>query len=512
MKKTALTTICILILFAACKKDDTSSGTPNMRIATTYNPYGVNPLCAQLDIEADVPGKIRVEVIGRDGEASNIAHTFDEIATSHSVPVLGLYPQYQNTILVNYLSADDSVLEEKEISIVTQEIPDVFSDIIVDIRQIDKMEPGLTLVSYRGVYNPNMPFMMDAYGKIRWILDYSNYPPLQQLFYDVGLERLQNGNFYFGNSATRSIHEVGVYGELINTWSTEPYDFHHNVQEKPNGNFLLTATDPNSTHLNGNLTHKDLVIEIDRQSGSIINVWDLKESLDEYRTAWVYVLNNSPMDWVHGNAVIYDESDNTIIVSCQRQGVFKLTQDNQVVWILGTHLGWGTNRQGADLNNYLLTPLDASGNSITDQDILDGFDNHMDFEWNWFQHAPMIMPNGNIMLFDNGGFRNYAAFPKYSRAVEYAIDDDAKTIQQIWQYGKERGEDTYSSLVSDVDYLPETGHILFSPGWGVDNGDGLLGGKIIELDYQTKEVIFEARLSGVDDFQFHRAERLSIYP
>ena len=286
---------------------------------------------------------------------------------------------------------------------------------------------------------------------------------------EVGIERLQNGNFYFGESRSNAIYEIDAYGEVLNSWDVSPYEFHHNVQEKPNGNFLLTANDVGSIHLNGNQTHKDQVIEIDRQGGGIINAWDLKESLNENRTVWGANVGDAVIDWAHGNAVIFDESDNTIIVSCQRQGLIKLDSENNVVWILAPHLLWGQNRRDEILSNYLLTPLDAASNPITDEDILNGYTNHPDFEWNWYQHAPKLLPNGNLIVFDNGNWRNYTDIEKYSRVVEYEINHTEKTIRQVWQYGKERNTETFSSLVSDVDYLPQTGNILFSPGYKTDN-------------------------------------------
>jgi len=483
---------------------------PEWELSTTINPAGVNPLCAKLNISATVAGMVKIEVVGQDGEQSNIVHTFEDIAREDSIPILGLYPDYQNVIQVSLLDESGVELLNEELQITTSSIPDLATQIDIDVRKSDKMEPGLTLISYRGLSNPHTPFMIDAFGKIRWILDYSNHPFLSELYYDVGIERLQNGNFYFGESRTDAIYEIDVYGEVVNSWNLAPYEFHHNVQEKPNGNFLLTAHSNNSVHLNGTLTEKDQIIEIDREGSGIINEWDLKESLNENRAIWGANLGGFPIDWAHGNAVLFDESDNTIIVSCQRQGLIKLDNENNVMWILAPHREWGMNRKGDDLNDYLLSPLDAASNPITDTDVLNGYTNHPDFEWNWYQHAPMLMPNGNIMLFDNGNLRNYSSGINYSRAVEYQINETEKTVRQIWQYGKERGTETFSSLVSDVDYLSETNHVLFSPGYKAENGNGK-GGKIVELDYVSKEIVFEARLTGASSFQFHRAERLSLY-
>ena len=55
---------------------------------------------------------------------------------------------------------------------------------------------------------------------------------------------------------------------------------------------------------------------------------------------------------------------------------------------------------------------------------------------------------------------------KYSRAVIYKIDQNKMTVQQIWEYGKERGFEWYSPITSLVEYQtdkiqhqgPEPGH------------------------------------------------------
>ncbi|MDP4236782.1 MAG: aryl-sulfate sulfotransferase, partial [Bacteroidota bacterium] len=48
------------------------------------------------------------------------------------------------------------------------------------------------------------------------------------------------------------------------------------------------------------------------------------------------------------------------------------------------------------------------------------------------QHAVRRLLNGNIIMFDNGNFHN-TAMP-FSRAVEYKLDEKAKTATQVWEY------------------------------------------------------------------------------
>jgi len=87
------------------------------------------------------------------------------------------------------------------------------------------------------------------------------------------------------------------------------------------------------------------------------------------------------------------------------------------------------------------------------------------------------------------------------------------TVRQIWQYGKERSNTTYSTIVSDVDHLPQKNNILFSSGRCDFDEENMRGGRVVEIDYATQEVVFEAFVQGgYFDLQFHRTERLSIYP
>ncbi len=285
------------------------------------------------------------------------------------------------------------------------------------------------------------------------------------------------------------------------------YSFHHEVTEKPNGNFLVTV------NKDGLSTVEDHIIEIDRESKDIINEWDLRESLDPERTAWPISFGDIAVDWFHANALYYDDTDNTIVVSGRSQGTVKLTEKNEVVWIIAPHKGWETSGNGTDLNQFLLTPLNSANQPITDEEILLGNTNHPDFEWAWYQHAPLRMPNGNVMLFDNGDNRNYGSGALYSPAVEYEIDKENRTIKQVWLYGKERGEETFSRIVSDVDYDPDQNHMFFVPG-AVSFG-GVQYGKSIELDYGSKVIVFEATIlppeAAFGIITLHRTERMKIY-
>lgn len=510
-----LAPLMAVLIITGCK--DNSSGPLGSDVEiisdeVNVNPSGVAPLTAVIDLETSVDVSVSLKVTGINGPDSDITHNFEQVGQQMQISVLGLYPDFENTVELSFKDKNGADLGTKTYTIQTPPLSADMPEVEINTADRSQMIEGLNFVSYfghrvNGDPTPQRPFMFDSYGNIRWYLNFSSNPTLSGLFYDDGMERLQNGNLYFGDGNTNKIYEINMLGEIVNTWDMPGYGFHHEVKEKPDGNFIVTV------NKFGIGTVEDHIIEIDRSSGQIINVWNLRESLDQNRTAWDTNLADISEDWFHANALYYDETDDTIVVSGRTQGVVKLTENNEVVWIIAPHKEWTTSGNGTDLSQFLLQPLDSQGQEITDQAILAGDQNHPDFEWSWYQHAPLRMPNGNVMLYDNGDNRNYGTSAQYSRAVEYNIDETDMTIEQVWTYGKNRGNATYSRIVSDVDYFENANHVFFIPG-AVNSGNKY--GKTIEIDYDTKNVIFEATITSPAAafglITLHRTERMPMYP
>ena len=102
------------------------------------------------------------------------------------------------------------------------------------------------------------------------------------------------------------------------------------IEKEPGGN-LIVAVDKY-----GPLTVEDHIIEVDRESGAIVNEWDLREILDMGRTTYA----EDPEDWLHMNSVWYDATDDALVISGRNQtAVVKFTTDGELVWILGVSSG-----------------------------------------------------------------------------------------------------------------------------------------------------------------------------
>ncbi|MEM6344681.1 MAG: aryl-sulfate sulfotransferase [Bacteroidota bacterium] len=500
-------------LLGACKQTPVIKPLSFSELEIVLNPTERSPLGALISLKTDAPASSQLRIIGKNGALSDVIHAVSALTQDHQWTVVGLYADYLNQVEISFFDAAGLEIGKDTFEIQTEPLIADMPEIEIRLAQAAAMTPGMNLVSYFGYdqnFLPLRAFMFDTYGDIRWYLDYKDDPRLSNLFYDTGLNRLQNGNLFFGNNNKDSIYEIDMLGAIQNAWGLEGYKFHHMVIEKPNGNFLLTATDPNKP------TVEDIVLELDRTSGNIANLWDLNESLDNSRRAWPTDLHDLEVDWFHGNGLAYDQADGGIIVSGRSQCTVKLSPNNEVIWIIAPHKDWQQAGNGEDLNQYLLQPLDAQGNAITDSLVLEGQVDHPDFAWAWYQHSPVVLPNGNLLLFDNGDNRNYQGNGpnSYSRSVEYKIDAAAKTIQQVWDFGEENGAAGFSRVVSKTTYSVPDDHVFLSPGAISFNGEAY--GLVQEIDRPNDALIFEAKVippvAAFGILTFHNSQRLSLYP
>jgi hypothetical protein len=85
-----------------------------------------------------------------------------------------------------------------------------------------------------------------------------------------------------------------------------------------------------------------------------------------------------------------------------------------------------------------------------------------EFDWPYGQHSPALLPNGDLMLFDNGASRHFKGYcGSFSRAVIYRIDEAAMTVRQIGQFILSKAES--SCYCSNTQQLPTTGNIIVQP-------------------------------------------------
>ena len=444
------------------------------------DPYDASPLTALVLFETDEEVEPTITIIGKD-ELTTYTYKSKK-SNKHYLPIYGLYADYENTIIIEYGDV------RKEFTIKTNPLPDHF--ILPTSIKADKEKLSNDLY----FFTPSSRGYTCAYdtnGDVRWYLtNYAiwNINKLKNGHMLVSTERLINVPYYM-----TGLYEIDMFGKIYNEYSLDG-GYHHDYYEMPNGNLLVASDNFNSDEG----TVEDYIVEIDRQNGNIVKKFDLKNILnmeDGKSENW------SSYDWFHNNAVWYDEKTNSITLSGRHQdAVINISYETgNLNWIIGDSTNWSSEYQ-----KYFFKPIGDN------------------FEWQWSQHAAMITPEGYVFLFDNGNNKskikeNYvSAENSYSRGVMYKIDTNNMTIEQIYEYGKERGSEFYSPYISDVDYLDENHYIIHSGGIVYVDGKNSnqpagLGGadKLVSdtVEILNDEIIFEIVLPTNN----YRVEKMNFY-
>lgn len=483
------------------------------------NPSGYNPLAALVDVALPTYGRIKVSVQGKNGEAGTITHLCQDGTPRQRVPIFGLYPNHNNEVKLTFTDLEGKERGSTIVHIRTEAIPILdFPKWKVIKNELGKMEYGVNLINYPGQSDADvsMPYMIDNEGELRWLLLLKASNELQRLSFSIGLKRTKNGNFIAGDQSKARVVEIDMFGNLKRQWDLEKlgYTFHHEITEAANGNFLITVSKSSARLRNGSPRMNDHIIELNPTTGAVINEWDLANQLDTSRyvkpdgiTPPEFAQNAN--NWAHNNAIA--EMGNNLLATVRYQGIYNFSRSGQVQWIISPHKLWGERYR-----SLLLKPVAEDGSVITDEEVINGDKQILGFDWPWGPHTPIAMSEDRILVFDNGYNRNWIpnfnpGVTNYSRIVEYKIDLPNKTVQQLWSYGKERGRAGFSQAVSGVQYLQHTGNVLFCPGMGVQTSIGG-GGRVVEVNPKSGEVVFELEITIGSGFAFHRVTRMSLYP
>jgi len=200
-------------------------------------------------------------------------------------------------------------------------------------------------------------------------------------------------------------------------WEVRHPDHHHDGIRLRNGNVLLTclARLPHDlvgkikgglpgTEDNGEM-YGDYLVEMTIDGRSVWE-WRTWEHLDpeadritavqDQRDVWAYV--NGLAEMPNGDIVVSTRQNSTVIIIDRKT--------EKIIWKLGA------------------PPLSG-------------------------QHAPTPLPNGNLLLFDNGPHRLDHTMP-FSRVIEV----DLATKQIVWKYQEEREYEFFSPRISNAQRLP----------------------------------------------------------
>jgi len=450
------------------------------------NPYLINPLAAMILFKTDKPAKAVLTIHGKRNDREDIVHEFPE-GTSHALPVLGLYEGMKTRVTVAL-----STGEAKDFMIESQPLPKGICRCRNVATSLDYFGTNWMFLTPAG---KNLPTAFDYQGDIRWILT-------ENTMFDI--KRVKNGNIITGSSRfchmpynSTGLIELNLLGKIYKEYRM-PGCYHHDHFEMPDGNLLVCTQDFSRD------TVEDMLVLLDRETGEVLRSWDYRNMLPQDVAGSG---SQDHHDWFHNNAVWWNEKDNSITISGRHQdAVVNFDYETgKVNWIVGDPEGWPE-----DMQKYFFKPVGDLSK----------------FDWQYEQHACVICPDGDVMCFDNGHWRskNKEKYLKnrdnFSRGVRYRIDTKKMEIEQVWQYGKELGQDFFSPYICNVEYYGEGHYLVHSGGIGWDHGwaSEKLGAYIklddegYDINSKTVELKDDVVMYYLEvDGNFYRAEKLSPY-
>lgn len=238
--------------------------------------------------------------------------------------------------------------------------------------------------------------------------------------------QIPNGTFlgkspFMGGAAL----EMDWNGRIL--WEVRREDHHHDGRLLRNGNLILICAKelPDDiaarvkggragTEADGRKIWADYLVEV-TTAGQVVWEWRTWEHLDP----WIDELTAAQDDrseWTHANAVV-EQPDGHLLVSFRNiSTVIRIDRGTgKIVWKLGA------------------PPLSG-------------------------QHAPTLLSNGHVLIFDNGPHRLDESFP-FSRVIEV----NPATNEIVWKYQEPRPYNFFSPRISNAQRLPN-GNTLVNEG------------------------------------------------
>lgn len=301
------------------------------------DPYNQAPLTALALFYTNDELRVRCTVKGKK-KNSNYSYMIDP-AREHRIPIIGLYPAYQNQVSLELIDENDNVIKERIIEIITDKLPAGLRKIVSCKQRTGKSVYDMFLIS-GGLQIKTLAF--DDRGSVRYYL--------RRQTKAYGIFPLSNGNFIYMEkwidvpcysvSQSCMMYEMDYMGRIYKTYFYKN-GFHHCVREmEPGGNIIL-----GSNSMEG--FEENRVIELDRKTGELVDFLDLNVFFDDN-----YGLGPG---YIHLNAVSYYPKDHSVIVSMRNNHtVAKIDwKTKELKWIMSHP----ENYKGSPLEKKLLKPV-----------------------------------------------------------------------------------------------------------------------------------------------------------
>ena len=365
----------------------------------------VNALIAWVTVSLSDEARVQIEYWNEG--AGRFRAPLSEPAVNHYLPVVRLRAgtTYEYSIGVEGPEGEIAFRAGDGGEFTTRELPEALG------RYSHRVEGRSTQQLILGDFMLHLVFWDDD-GQIVW---YYSVPEGTQ---GIGaIKRTADGNLRWEawRCCLREVSPTAEQvGEIIYDIEQEQSSPHHDYWVLDDGRILsiteenVEVADPANAEGDPITVVTDVLLAWDPVSGSSERVWEAVDAWEielpdmdswEWQVAW----GESQFRWTHANSMQIRPRGNVILSLRSQRKIVSLSPDLQTVeWELG-----------------------GIGSDFSFPEPSDQF---------YAQHAATELPNGNILMFDNGNLRPEAEGGNYSRALELRLDKDAGTAVKAWEH------------------------------------------------------------------------------
>jgi hypothetical protein len=433
-------------------------------ITTDIQPNPNNVLSAIVNVRARNATTIAVEY-GTDSKFQHSTPAFRMDQDNIQIPVLGLPA---NTTLLARVVATSTSGQQTKGEAFTFTTPAPPNDLpALSVLTNQSPHSGFVMLGFTGssANSANSyALMLDTSGRVVWYQQFQ--APV------VDFQKQPNGNYTVYSSlhgAPSHFYELDRLGNVLREFAASEGRTTgvHELRLSEGGYSLygLEFRTMDLSALGGRVeaSVRGNVIEYHRMNQSPL-FWRTLDHLDVSEAMPDLNLQGAEVNPWHCNAIDIDRDGHVLVSFRNSDMIVKInSQTGGIIW-----------RLGGKKNQF--TFID---------DPLHGFSH---------QHGVRRLANGNIILFDNGNLHS----PPASRAVEYALDENAKTARLVWEYRHE--PPLFGSALGFAQRLPN-GNTLINYG---------TARRIIEVD-QAGTKVWEVTNDEPNPFAYRAFRIDSLY-
>ena len=446
-------------------------GGPPSVLAHRAAPHPQNALIIEMQITLDGPAQVFIEY--ENPQAGQFVTALSAPAIEHRLPIVRLRPETAYAYAIGVRGGGGQVAYGPSGEFTTGSLPPELAGL--QTWAAGRSSLPLIATSYKDGRKAYY-FLWDETGHIVWYYaPEEGGPESSQRIHT--LRAKPNGHLvYLGHSY---LAEITPLGAPVARWPDgQPPDRpHHDFLLLDDGRILyLSRHDARDTAAAGRVEDPTVAVDRlrvwDQAAGTVAEVWDAAALRELFGAV------PGPERWMHTNSLSLGPGGRLIVSSRNRNQVIALAPPGfrRVEWRLG----------GPDSDYEFPHPGDRF----------------------YGQHTASQLPNGNILLFDNGNGRPDSEGGPYSRALELRLDPAAGTAVKAWEY--RLAPDRYADLASSAFRLP-SGHTLVN--FGTTFGEGVVPIVFVEADGPGNEVFrVETFTADAADWSYPRSYRAAPGP